>query len=194
MEQPNALSDKLVLFIGIVFAVVIAESFARYSSLILHPSASLGFIGLLAVYLTVVSSWVRYHRKALQYPYIIESSWWWLRFGGDFIIVGLYAYLLYSLAPAHEEGNLVFYLWGFALIFFLYILVGILRRKEHNNPKASGLKQLFVLFFPLLVIAIVYQFVVQTLFPTVLAALNWLFLLVPPLLNALFTYRWWRTR
>jgi len=70
MEQANKLSERLVQFIGIVFAVVVAESFVRYSSLILNPATSpIGFVGLLVVYLIIISSWIRYHRKAFKYPY-----------------------------------------------------------------------------------------------------------------------------
>jgi len=194
MEQPNALSDKLVLFIGIVFAVVIAESFARYSSLILHPAASpLGFVGLLAIYMTIVSSWIRYHRSALKYPYK-ECSWSWLRFSCDFIIVGLYAYLLYSLAAVEQLGNLVSYLWGFVAIFFLYVPAGVFRRKEHADPKASNWKRLVLFSWCFVVLAVVYQFVVSAFFPTTLEELNWLFLVIPPLLNIAFTIDWWRAR
>jgi len=69
-----------------------------------------------------------------------------VRFGGDFVIVGLYAFLLYSLTPIQQDSNPVWYLWGFTIIFFMYILVGILRIREHQDRKASNIMRLALLF------------------------------------------------
>lgn len=194
MEQANKLPDRLVQFIGIVFAVVVAESFARYSTLILHPGdCLLGFVGLLAVYVTIVSSWVRYHQKSLKYAYK-ENTWGWLRFGGDFFIVGLYAYLLYSLTAVQQDGNLVQYLWGFTVVFFAYIVVGILRIKEHQNRKASNIMWLGFFFSCFFLIAATYDLVLPVFYPTLCEGVNWIFLIVPPALNIVFTIGWWRTR
>ena len=194
MEQVNKLSDRLVQFIGIVFAVVVAESFARYSTLIVHPEDfPLAFVGLLAIYVTMVLSWVRYHQNVPKYPYK-ENTWGWLRFGGDFAIVGLYAFLLYSLIEVQQHGNLARYLWSFAFIFSAYLLVGIFRIKEHADSEASNWKRLLKFLCCLVPLAVVYQFVMLEHFPTTLTKLNWLFLLVPPLLNFIFTYKWWRKR
>ena len=166
MEQSNKLSERLVQFVGIVFAVVVAESFVRYSSLIMHPATSpLGFVGLLAVYLTIISSWVRYHRSALEYPYK-GGQWGWFRFGSDFIIVAAYAYLLYSLDATRQHSDVVAYLWGFAFIFFAYIFVGIFRIKEQDNPKASNLWRLALLFCCFFVVAAIYDLVLPVFYPT----------------------------
>ncbi len=194
MEQVNKLPDRLGQFIGIVFAMVVANSFAMYSTLILHPENSpLGFVGLLAVYVTIISSWVRYNQKASKYPYR-ENGWGWFRLGGDFLIVGLYAYLLFSLTAVQQDGNLARYLWGFTIIFFVYILVGVLRIKEHSTRKASNTRRLVFFFSVFFVTAATYQLILPVFYPTVWEGVNWIFLIVPPALNLLFTKEWWRER
>jgi len=185
-QVSDSLSPRLTEFVTIVFGVVIAESFARYSSYILHPTLSLAFVGLMAVYITTISSWIFYHRSAIRYPY--NGGLGILRFALDFITVGLYAYLLYSLELIARSAQLTQYLVGFAVIFFVYIFSGLVRRKEHHDPKASRVILLGAFFIAFLVAACVYEFVLATKSNIV----NWLFLLLPPLLNVVFRLIRWR--
>lgn len=135
------ISDRLVDFIDIVFAVVVGTSIAAIfgdSSLQKWPSISevmtLPNMSLLVAYVAVILSWVGYHRMIELNPYSLNRMGY-IRFGIDFGIVFTYTVLMYS------RENFSIFLSMFPMIFLLYAFGGIVRAKEYGErvswPKGS---------------------------------------------------------
>jgi hypothetical protein len=74
-----------------------------YRAEIANLSPALLMLTLGIVYLTVVLSWVGYHRSISKYPYN-QSLWSRVRLGLDIFILVLYAYLAFA---AHETEHIL---------------------------------------------------------------------------------------
>jgi len=159
-NSPPKWPDRMVELVTIVFGVVVAESFARYSWCIIRPGSCLTtFLGLILVLFIIALSWVGYHRSVEQYPYktgLLSV----LRLFVKFIIVGAYGYLLYSLEFIVEYRSLSGYLAGFPAIFLLYIVDGGIRRLEYKDSRASRIRVLIVFFVLFLGLSLGYQYLV----------------------------------
>jgi Kef-type K+ transport system membrane component KefB len=181
---PATLSDRLVQLIDIVFAVVIAESLARYSDEIVGLSSPRTLVALLGVYVVTVSSWWFYYVSMKKYPYT-ETRIGTARFAVDLFTVVLYVYLLYSVAQIESSDNVVRYVSGFPFVFVAYIASGILRRWEYKKPGASRVGLLLTFAVLLGACASAYHFLYSGR-PSEAAAWNWLFIVLPPLLVIAF--------
>lgn len=135
------ISDRLVDFIDIIFAVVVGTSITTvFSGNSFHtwPSVqeivTLPNISLWVAYLAVVMSWVGYHKMIELNPYTL-NRWGYVRFVLDFLIVFIYTTLIYS------RDNYSIFLCMFPIMFFLYAFGGIVRNKEYGMavswPKGS---------------------------------------------------------
>jgi 5'(3')-deoxyribonucleotidase len=114
----------------------------------------------------------------------------WLRMALDFLIVAAYARLLFSLENLNvgaQAARLDQYLFGYLLIFILYLLTGFTRIWEKNDLGASRWKELAISVGYYFILWIVYQFVIQSASATLV---NWLFLLLCPIWYV--GYRVWR--
>jgi len=187
---PATLSDRLVQLIDIVFAVVIAESLARYSDEIVGLSPLRTLVALLGVYVVTVSSWWFYYVSMKKYPYK-ETRFGIARFVVDLFTVVLYVYLLYSVAQIERGDNVVRYVSGFPFVFVAYIVSGILRRLEYNQPRASRLGLLLTFAVLLGACASAYH-LLYSIWPSEAATWNWLFIVLPPLLIIAFRVRRFR--
>jgi hypothetical protein len=115
-----SLSEHYVSFVDIMFAVMVAESFASFKEELFAPSFDL-FVLLLS-YFTILTSWVYYHRSVKALP---EEKWW--RFAVDVVILFVY----FILISTHRNFALIvlFYpiLWG------LYLFWDWLKSKEYEQ-------------------------------------------------------------
>jgi hypothetical protein len=176
--EKSPMSEPLVTLVNIVFGVVVAQSLARYSDVIVHPELTLTTVGLGAVYLTVVSSWMGYHRLVSVREYAYKTGWAGASgFVSDLAIVLIYAYLLFSIAEIDTSDNLVRYIVGFPVLFLFYIISGVIRRLEYG-PEASNQRLLWIVGAVLAATAVGYN----ALYSSDIGAreqLNWTFVGIP---------------
>lgn len=186
-------SDRFVQFVDIVFGVVIVQGFVRYDELILNPASSwFSFWALVGVYLTTTLSWIGYHRSMNRYPYETRSMKAWVRMFMDFIIVSVYAFLVFSVDDLQEgvkASTLERYLFGYFLMFIFYLASGFSRIWEKDDPQASQWRGLliFALYYLLLVLLYPHMLIRQ---PISAETINWLFLFACP--APYVGYRVWR--
>jgi uncharacterized membrane protein YeaQ/YmgE (transglycosylase-associated protein family) len=140
-EDKRWVSDKFMQFVDIVFGVVVAQGFSKYSALILDPlSSPLQTFALIVVYVTTTLSWIGYHRSMHRYPYETRTTICWLRMGADFLVVSIYARLIFSidyLGKDPSQAYLADILLGYVGMFFVYLLSGFFRIRECHDPGAS---------------------------------------------------------
>jgi hypothetical protein len=191
---PRALwvSDRFVQFVDIVFGVVVAQGFVRYADLIMRPSVScFAFWGLGGVYVVTTLSWVGYHRSMNRYPYETTTRKAWVRMGCDFLIVALYARLLFSIEELRggaQTTRLDNYIFGYLAIFLLYLASGVARMWEKNDRSASKSKPILACVGSYSFLLVAYGILAHKF--GVYLSVNWLFLLACPLLYT--GYRLWR--
>lgn len=116
--------------VSILFAVVLGLSIEQYRDL-LNPVNWEPFLALLTIHISIVFSWIGYHDLLLNYSYK-DSIWSLFRVLNDVAIVILYAFLIYiavevgtgtkvSLLYLEWEPTVI-YLFGFCLVYSLYII------------------------------------------------------------------------
>lgn len=191
-KQDNQwVSDRFVQFVDIVFGVVVVQGFVRYDWLILDPFSSwFTFLALLSLYVVTTLSWIGYHKSMVTYPYQTESRKSWLRMIADFLIVSIYAYLLFSiqdLAAGSDGANLSRYLLGYVLVFAAYIASGFFRQMETSNRGASKMNKLFIIGSIYVGLFLIYPFSISKIG---LSATNWTFIFTTPIVY--LVYRLWR--
>ena len=139
--------------VQVVFAVVIGGGLIEFGELLFFPKNMISCYALIGVFLTSIMSWTGYHSRMELYPYT-PTKLGVFRLHADVFIVVTYAFLLF--AGTRQGQSINCYLWGFSLVFLLYVVSGWLRCMEHKDWKASKLKMLigyflgFSLFVPLL--------------------------------------------
>jgi hypothetical protein len=129
-------SGHLVRMIDFFFALVLGQGLLRYSAVVVSPFHSnvAVVLALVTIYYTVIRSFIAWHsaiehrRYRIETPEVRTLELW--RVYIDALIVGTYAYLLLTAEPLiHNSGaNLQRLLWGFPLLFLLYLAWGQLRR------------------------------------------------------------------
>jgi len=104
------------------------------------------FLTLVLAWATVILSWVGYHRSIKTNPIKVQTLAGWCRFILDVLLLVFYSILLVSYANFKVELRVL------AVVFFLFIVWDIFKKKEHpigdykrKNPddyearwKASG--------------------------------------------------------
>ncbi len=189
--RPLWVSDRFVQFVGIVFGVVVVQSFVRYDTYILNPFSSnsiFPFLALIGIYITTTSSWIGYHRSMNRYPYDTKSGMGTLRMHLDLFIVAVYAFLLFSiqdLSKGANESSLLRYLWGYFAMWPLYLLVGIVRQKEKKQRKASFPGLLLIFGVVHLILAFSYPFAMTGLAISS-ELINWFYLGSGPVVHAIY--------
>lgn len=154
MRDPNEadrrVSDQLVRLVQVVFGVVLAQSLNLYAEVVLRPWRAgnrLDALALLGVYVTIVMSWIDWHRTVARRPYdfgerhgvrVAER----LRFGADLFVVSVYAFTLFAVGDIASAGASL-YVFGFVAMFTGYIASGWLRRRTYG-PVASNLAPIVI--------------------------------------------------
>lgn len=94
-------SDQLVRLVQIIFGFVLAQGLGRYEDVILNPLSSkeniIKFFALLAIYLTVILSWIDWHVTMKLRPYYFRNCREQIRLLADVAIVCLYAIIIFSI-------------------------------------------------------------------------------------------------
>jgi hypothetical protein len=94
------------------------------------------------VYVTIIMSWIDWHRTVERRPYdfgerqgvrVAER----LRFGADLFVVSVYAFTLFAVGDISTAGASL-YMFGFVAMFAGYVASGWLRRRTYG-PVASNL-------------------------------------------------------
>jgi hypothetical protein len=143
-------SVQLVRLVQVVFGVVLAHSLDLYSDVVLRPWRAgnrLDALALLGVYVTVIMSWIDWHRTVARRPYdfgerrgvrVAEQ----FRFGADLFVVSVYAFTLFAVGDIASAGASL-YLFGYVAMFAGYIASGWLRRRTYGRV-ASNLKPMVI--------------------------------------------------
>lgn len=175
-------SDRLVTLVQVVFAVIIGGGLIQFHEILFPPKNIVAFWALFGVYVTSITSWTGYHARMNDYPYT-HFRLGILRLFADISIVIMYAFLLF--AGTRQGQSIESYLWGFSIVFLLYIASGWLRRKEHRDKKASNIPLLAVFLSFFVLVSSLFTILVRcTCADTVL--LNWIFVFLPLLLMVAF--------
>jgi|GEM_PF-3717852 len=182
-------SERFIQFVDIVFGVVVAQGFVRYFDLIINPGSSwFAFCVLVSAYIVIILSWIGYHQSISRYPYEVRTVKAWIRMFFDFLVVSVYARLLFSIADfkaGAENARLDNYLWNYPLIFGLYLLSGFTRIWEKSDKHASRWGSLLILGFFYGLLLMFYKSKAN-----VSACFNWLYLGI--YLLTYIGYRCWR--
>lgn len=199
-ERAGRLPHHFVSFVEIFFAVVLGGSILELHTFLFPPNlASPSFWALITVYFTAGTSWIGWHKSTRRYPYS-DSRIGYVRSVLDALIVGTYAALLFfgsradkSFVSLAENNSLCWYLWGFVVVFVLYLVSGLGRRADYPLTEPSKVSQTLKILLHglvMLVGATVYT-VFYTVLPDVLFQLPtevlWVFLLLP--FAAMFSFR-----
>lgn len=196
-ERIKWLSERYVQFVDIVFGVVIAFGLVEYKNLIKQvfvlEAPLFPFTTLLGIYLITSFSWIGYHKSMYEFPYRFEKKIYISRMLVDFLIVSVYAALIFTVADFFTESSaidLTGYLRGYFLIWILYILSGIIRQSEYGEKTASHqpLLYIFAAFQGILILANNYlrHSSIDLVIP------NWVLMLLPPISH--FFYRYLRDK
>src|SRR5512141_2455914 len=97
-DRRKWLSDRLIQYVDIVFAVVIGQAIVRNIDLVRHPlSLPFAALALFVVIGTVTLSWIGYHKSMYEYPYQadLRSVRRTFRPFTDFFIVVVYTFFLF---------------------------------------------------------------------------------------------------
>lgn len=149
-------SKRIFWVIQIIFGFILARSFFVYSDAFIppyHKDIYTLTLALFTVYACVMWSWIDFSFTTIVSPYhfrknLIEK----FRFLTDLLIVLLYSYLLSYISRISDFPNENFYefFYAFALIFFGYLLSGLLRMLEYGRRASKiGLIIFFILVFTL---------------------------------------------
>lgn len=131
------LKSIVINFIDPLFSVVLSMSFAQIfdkewfkdSRLILNEPTKFEVATLILGYLTVIMSWVGYHRSIKATPINVDTKSGRWRFGIDIILLIAYFVLLVSYSNFRRE------LWLLMFINLIFIPWDLLKRRESLNYK-----------------------------------------------------------
>ncbi len=135
------ISRHLVGLVQIVFGVVLAGSLSTFEDAIVSPlSHVVAVLALVTVYATVVLSWIDWHTTMELNPYRVSKRdprrrLEYGRLFTDLLIVVVYSYLLFTAKPSIDDpsAELSSHVWGYAAVFVLYLLGGVIRRAIHGR-------------------------------------------------------------
>ena len=177
-----------VSFVEIIFAVVLGSSILKFSDILFPPTlTSPNFWALTIAYINAITSWFGWHKSTNIYPYT-PSKKGSFRSVLDGIIVVVYVALLFFGSEA--DKYILFYLWSFAVVFSLYIIVGLIRRAEYKDSQASHIKILIWHLVAVFVIAASYL-VFVSIYPQFKdTVVLWIYTFLP--LFVIISFRWIR--
>src|SRR5262245_39006532 len=138
--KPGAagVSDRMIRLVEIVFGVVLGSSLSLYRSVVSDPFSIThvtAVLALVTVYMTGVLSWIDWHNTMDRTPYLLGVRLEKIRFAADLLISTLYVYILFSIEALTDapSGDLSHFLAGYVIVYALYIVSGVLRRKQYGR-------------------------------------------------------------
>lgn len=202
-EKLGSLPRHFITFVEIFFAVVLGASILEFYKFLFPPDlTSPSFWAIVTVYFVAVTSWIGWHKSVTEFPYT-DSGAGYIRSMLDAIIVGTYVALLFFgsnidkvFSDSRNNDALLYFLWGFFLIFLIYYISGRIRRAEYTEREPDQVSKLHLIRrhgYILALIAIVYT-VLYNIMPEVLSqapkGVLWLFTMIP--LATMVSFRSWR--
>jgi len=127
----------MVRLIEIVFGVVLGASLTIYRSVIADffaPSHLTAVVALVTIYVTAVLSWLDWHDTIDRAPYALQTFCEKVRLAVDLLVPGSYVYVLFAIDAFSEEprGSVARFLAGYTMVFALYVVSGLLRRRQYG--------------------------------------------------------------
>lgn len=147
MEESREVSRSFIQLADIMFAVIISSSLVSFFDA-LRGGATLNAFStytLLASYVSVVLSWIGYHRSIQLYPH--RGTIGTFRFILDLTILFGYLVLVYF----YETFAVI--VATYPLLFLAYLLWGCLKMWEHDLWKKQWVR--YILRFPSLVVSVI---------------------------------------
>lgn len=129
---------------------------------------------LFVAYISIILSWIGYHKTMEQYPFKIGIGGS-RRFFMDLAIVFLYAALIYT------RSNTLLYLAIFPIIYFFYWAWDVMLNHEYKTHVTST-RTTFKYFMIFLITCTIYWYIGATY------SVAWIFLIVTLILNLAFRY------
>jgi hypothetical protein len=169
--QTQRLSDPLIRGIDFLFALTLGQGILLYKDFWIDPLHSRNwpvFLALVSVYVTTFLSFIDWHLAMERMPYMVDRNLpgkvWrreWSRVWIDLLIVMVYAFLLINgLVLIHNPNHSInAFLIGYPIIFALYLVWGLLRRKRYTNAPTNRLWLLFGTAIVFLAISLCYRFI-----------------------------------
>jgi uncharacterized HAD superfamily protein len=139
MKKSN---DSLFWVVQFLFGIVFGQGLVLYRDLLIDPFLEGNFIplfALLTIYLTTLFSWKDFSSTMEKSPYGGKILFGDIRFYFDVLIVIIYAVTIFSvqkMIPSKiesKETDLSFFLFDYVIIFFLYLLSGVVRIIEYGR-------------------------------------------------------------
>jgi hypothetical protein len=164
IERMKNISDQLLRLVQVFFGVVAGQGLVLYRSVVVSPfdhDHIPATLALFSIYLMIVWSWIDWNMSMEDRPYDFRTSarrWqtgaerW--RLYSDIVIVVLYSYMLFQVAPLVDDPNadIRFLLLGYPLVFLLYLVSGELRilRYGRDASKLRPIVEYLIAFLVLL--------------------------------------------
>lgn len=176
------LSDRLVSLVDIVFGVVFGLSiptvFGSDTNITIPNSwvniLTISNFALFVAYISIILSWIGYHKAMEQYPFKIGVGGS-RRFFMDLAIVFLYAVLIYA------RSNTLLYLAIFPIIYLFYLAWDVMLNHEYRTH-ATSTRTTFKYFIIFLITWSIYSYTGATY------GVAWIFLIVALISNLAFRY------
>jgi uncharacterized HAD superfamily protein len=137
-ERTTRISDQLVRLVQVFFALVLAQSLFLFRDVVRDPFAEehrLAALALASVFYTTLSSWIDWHVTIAYNPYNtrLRAERWRVR--SDVSVAVLYGYLLFTIEPFERTPTISIFkhLLGYVLVFAMYVVSGLLRRRTHGS-------------------------------------------------------------
>lgn len=197
--ETDSPTSYLASYVHIFFSVVLGTSILVFKDTLFsldfgNPS----FWALVSVYVAAATSWMGWSKNAIDYPHS-PNRCGYLRSLVDSMIVATYAALLtigdrvyQSFSQSRNPSNaLLIYLIGFALVFALYSLTGLIRRFEHRRKDAADIRLILIHCLAMISLIVVYAITYYLLGNTVLRRVFWWMLVILPIFVTL-SFRWFR--
>jgi hypothetical protein len=174
-ERTRRISDQLVRLVQVFFGVVAGQGLVLYHEVVVSPlqhNRIPAALALTSIYVMIVWSWIDWNSTMDDRPYDFRSrarttlGRWQTRFErwrlySDIVIVVLYSYMLFQVAPLvnHPNFDIRYLLLGYPLVFALYLVSGELRILRYGRP-ASNIQPILehlVIFIALFIVYILLR-------------------------------------
>lgn len=168
------MNDLYQYAVHLIYAVLIGQSFSIASKVFVPIENLFNFEGfshgcaLFLVYTIVITGWVGWTKSITKNPHS-PNALGNFRFVTDLFILFLFYYLINLTDPDKFVQYGETFTWVFPLIFGTYIIWDLLKYFEYKSDipqevkkRKHRLKVTICFFFPFLIQALVYVYVIQT--------------------------------
>ncbi|MFX1269947.1 MAG: hypothetical protein ACFFAK_18460 [Promethearchaeota archaeon] len=160
--------------ISFLCAVIYGSTFLEFNEILFPPKlASPNFWALIVAYYTAFAGWFGYRAMVRYRPYSDKLV---SRIRALLELISAINYLALMYFASRVDESLAEYLWGFVVLFIIYIFMHFVCQLDVQRPEPIDLDIIYGL--PLLAAAAAYG-IWSLVFPPIPQAVSWLFIFVP---------------